>query len=94
MARVMLGFYVGFFVAAFELMEYITSVQETAYAPLICLVFYLIAAIFILDEDQLFWGFVLISLITFLIYCFGMSGHVNFTENASLHRDHSNPDAS
>lgn len=113
MARVMLGFYAGFIVASFELMEYITYISfsvvyisdffcshmdwDAAYSPLICLLFYLIASVFILDEDRLFWGFVcaigLVSLTILLIYCFGSLGYVNFIDNASFHHDHSNPSA-
>lgn len=97
MARVVLGFYAGFMVAAFELMEYISYTSfsavfisdmfcdklnwDTSYKPLICFVFYLIAAVFVLDENNLFWRINallgLFTVIVLLVYCFGCLGHVD-----------------
>jgi len=71
MTRVVLGFYVGFLVAAFELMEYITYISaaalfiarfmcdelgwESDYIPLICLVFYLCMIALVLEGNHVFW---------------------------------------
>eukprot|EP01040_Poterioochromonas_malhamensis_P004302 gene4302-4609_t len=73
MARVMLGFYMGFLIAAFELTVYIsytaTSFQFAseflcdkmgwgdAYQGLVALVCYLISALFVLEGNHMFWTF-------------------------------------
>jgi len=71
MTRVVLGFYLGFIVAIFEIMEYITYISAAAlfiasllcdelgwdvsYTPLICLVFYLVMVPLMLEGNHVFW---------------------------------------
>jgi len=71
MTRVVLGFYVGFLVAVFELMEYITYAasaviftaqfmcQELSWDPkyglLICFVFLLVSILIVIEGDYIYW---------------------------------------
>eukprot|EP01040_Poterioochromonas_malhamensis_P006942 gene6942-7489_t len=73
MARVVLGFYPGFLVACFELLEYIFYVSATVqfaaafvqdklhindtYEPIVCLVFYILFAVLLFDGNQVYWRF-------------------------------------
>ena len=72
MARVMLGFYPGFMMAAFEVTEYLTYPAASfsfisgfictemglnnSFEPLIILACYLFSAIFLLTDNRLFWS--------------------------------------
>ena len=71
MARVVLGFYIGFIVAVFEFLEYLTYTAVSAqyigelfcvklnvdmsYTPLFSLCFYVIAGAFVLESNTWFW---------------------------------------
>lgn len=73
MARVVMGFYMGFLVASFELMEYITYVSFSAtylasfvcmkynltnvYIPLICFLFHVMLTMVLLEQKYFFWRF-------------------------------------
>lgn len=71
MARIVLGFYPGFIVAAFEFMEYASYISFSAvyigeflcetfeidhgFSGLFCLAFYLISLVFVIEEDKWLW---------------------------------------
>ncbi len=73
MARVVLGFYPGFLVACFELLEYLFYVSSTVqfaaafaqdklhindtYEPIVGFVFYILYALLLLDGNQVYWRF-------------------------------------
>eukprot|EP01040_Poterioochromonas_malhamensis_P007348 gene7347-7929_t len=74
MARVMLGFYPGFLIACFELMEYMSysaasvvfltnyivdnTGSDPGYEPLIGLMFYVFCFMLLLERDYLYWKFI------------------------------------
>lgn len=114
MTRVVLGFYPGFLMANLELFEYLTYTSASAhfvsdflcgkfgwnveYEPLIGLVFYLLAALILLDRNYWYWGTIyglgMVSFIIMLIYCFGSIPNADFDRYASLQekKDESNVD--
>jgi ethanolamine permease len=112
MARVVLGFYPGFICASFELMEYMFYTAaaarfiseyfcefylEDTWKPAIAFLFYIIALLFLLEGNKIFWNFNLllgfISLLILIIYCLICFSFSDFTRNVPLHSDTNHPDA-
>jgi amino acid transporter len=114
LARVVLGFYVGFLVGYFELLEFTMYSSATIFyisiricetfalnfwfQPLFWIIFYSACLFAVHCEGRFFWNlnifFAVSCIILVLIYSCGSMQWIDFSKNASLHRNNDSESAS